>query len=90
MADNGDRNDATSQEIWNMLRELTASQRETARLIRELGESGAETDRRMQETDRQMQETDHRLRKLDDQPGRLPAPHLRPQRSARRLIHAPD
>ena len=66
MADNGDRNDTTPQEIWSMLRELTASQRETARLIRELRESGAETDRRMQETDRQMQETDRRLRKLDD------------------------
>lgn len=59
MADNGDRNDATPQEIWTMLRELTASQRETARLIRELRESGAETGRQMKETDR-------RLRKLDD------------------------
>ena len=59
MADNGDRNDATPQEIWSMLRELTASQRETARLIRELRESGTETDRQMRETDR-------RLRKLDD------------------------
>ena len=60
-----------------MLRELTASQRETARLIRELRESGTETDRQMRETrralresgaetDRQMRETDRRLRKLDD------------------------
>ncbi len=59
MADNGDRNDATPQEIWSMLPELTASQRETARLIRELRESGAETGSQMKETDR-------RLRKLDD------------------------
>ena len=77
MAADGDRNDATPQEIWNMLRELTASQRETARLIRELRESGAEADRDMQETrralresgaetDRRLQETDRRMRKLDD------------------------
>ena len=44
---NGHHNPATPQEIWEMLREITAGQQET--------------DRRMQETDRQMQETDRRL-----------------------------
>ena len=52
MDDNGQRNDATPQEVWAILRELSASQRET--------------DRRMQETDRQMRETDRRLHKLDE------------------------
>ena len=55
MADDGDRNDATPQEIWGMLRELTASQRETDRQMREtrraLRESGAETDRRLRKLD---------------------------------------
>ncbi len=59
MADNGHSNDATPQEIWSILRELAASQRETDRRMQE-------TDRRMQETDRRMQETDRRLNKLDD------------------------
>ena len=44
MADNGDRDDATPQEIWSMLRELTASQRETARQMKE-------TDRRLRKLD---------------------------------------
>ena len=53
MADhNGQREPATPEEVWSILREVAKSQQET--------------DRRMQETDRQMQETDRRLRKLDD------------------------
>ena len=53
MADhNGQREPATPEEVWSILREVAKSQRET--------------DRRMQETDRRMQETDRRLRKLDD------------------------
>ena len=63
MADDEDRNDANPHEIWGMLRELAASQRETDRQMREtrraLRESGAKTDHQMQETDR-------RLRKFDD------------------------
>ncbi len=44
MADHdGNRESATPQEVWNILRELSESQ--------------TETDRRMQETDRRMQET---------------------------------
>ena len=57
------RGPATPQEIWNILREVSDSQRETDRRMQE-------TDRRMQETDqllkRQGQETDRRLRKLDE------------------------
>lgn len=47
----------TADEVWQLLRELVASQKET--------------DRRMQETDRQMQETDRRMqqsrREVDQQ-----------------------
>ena len=53
---NEPRPPATPQEIWNILREVSESQKETGR--------------RMQETDRllkrQGRETDRRLRKLDD------------------------
>ena len=57
MADrDGQREPATPQEIWNILRSVSESQKET--------------DRRLQETDRlitrQAQETDRRMRKLDD------------------------
>ena len=64
MADqNGHRNPATPEEIWNLLREAAESRKETDQVLKRLGE---ETDRRMQETDRRMRETDLRLRKLDE------------------------
>ncbi len=44
---NGHRDPATPEEIWEILREISAAQQET--------------ERRMQETDRQMQATDRRL-----------------------------
>ena len=66
------RQPATPEEIWAILREVSESQKDTDRLIRETVQAGKETDRRMeetdrqmQETDRQMQETDRRLKKLD-------------------------
>ena len=46
---NGHRQPATPQEIWEILREVAATQQET--------------DRRMQETDRRFQETDRLLRR---------------------------
>ncbi len=49
---NGHREPATPEEIWNILREVAESQKET--------------DRRMQETDLRLKETDLRLRKLDE------------------------
>ena len=51
---NGHRDPATPQEIWEILREVSAVQQETARRMQE-------TDRRMQETDRLMQETGRRM-----------------------------
>ena len=59
MADTAQQEPATPQEIWNILREVSAVQQETARRMQE-------TDRRMQETDRQMQENARRIRELNE------------------------
>ena len=55
---NEHREPATPQEIWEILREVSAMQQETARRMQE-------TDRRQQDTDRQMQDTDQRLQETD-------------------------
>ena len=51
MSEATQRQPATPEEVWAILREVSVSQRET--------------DRRMQETDRQMKETDRKLRRLE-------------------------
>ena len=60
---NGQREPATPQEIWEILREVSAVQQETARRMQE-------TDRRMQETDqlieRQARAADRRMATLDE------------------------
>ena len=78
MADqDGHRDPATPEEIWNILREAAEIRKETDQVLKRLGQETdrrtqetdrrmQETDRRMQATDRQMQETDLRLRKLDE------------------------
>ena len=68
MADqNGHRDPATPEEIWNILRELAQGRKETDRQMQE-------TDRRMQrqkaETDRQMQETRAFLERLGEETDR--------------------
>ena len=63
MADqNGHRDPATPEEIWNILREAAENRKETDRVLKRLGE---ETDRQMQENDRRMQETDRRTQEND-------------------------
>ncbi|NEQ96259.1 MAG: DUF3782 domain-containing protein [Cyanothece sp. SIO2G6] len=64
---------ATSEEVWQLLRELVQSQQETDRRMQETDRRMQETDRRMQETDRRMQETDRQLRELGKQIGGLGA-----------------
>ena len=59
MSETTHRHPATPDEVWEILREVSVSQRETDRRMQE-------TDRRMQETDRRMQETDRKLRTLED------------------------
>ena len=61
---NEHREPATPQEIWAILREVSAMQQETARRMQE---TDRRTARRMQETDRQMQETDRRQQETDRQ-----------------------
>ena len=60
---NGHHDPATPQEIWEMLREISAAQQETDRQMQE-------TDRRLQETDqlltRQARAADRRMAKLDE------------------------
>jgi hypothetical protein len=60
---NGHRNPATPQEIWEILREITAGQQETDRRMRE-------TDRRLQATDelitRQTRAANRRMAELDN------------------------
>ena len=60
MAANG-REDVTPQDVWAVLHELSASQRDTDRRMQETDRRMQETDRRMQETDRLMQETGRRM-----------------------------
>ena len=54
----------TSDEVWQLLRELIQSQQETDRKFQE-------TDRKFQETDRQIKETDHQIKELGKQIGGL-------------------
>ena len=63
---NGQRNPATPQEIWEILREISAAQQEAERRMQATDRQMQETDRRQQETDRQMQETDRRLQATDE------------------------
>ena len=72
MADqNGHRDPATPEEIWNILREVAERQRETGRVVQRLGEETdrlrQKTDRQVQETDRQVQETRREMQKTDRQ-----------------------
>ena len=60
---NGQREPATPQEIWEILREVSAVQQETARRMQETDRRMQETDRRMLETDRRMLETDQLLKR---------------------------
>ena len=61
--------EATPQEIWNILKgvsekqdQLVLSQQETDRQLKETDRQLKETDRQLKETDRQLKETDQRLR----------------------------
>ncbi len=71
---NGHRQPATPQEIWEILREIAATQQETDRRMQEtdrrfqetdqlLKQQARDADRRAQETDRRFQETDRLLRR---------------------------
>ena len=67
---NPHRDPATPQEIWEILREISAAQQETDRRQQETDRQMQETDRRQQETDqlltRQARAADRRMDKLDE------------------------
>ena len=58
MKKNTDIQPATPESVWVILRELAESQADTDRRMQETDRQMQETDRRMQDTDRRMQETD--------------------------------
>ncbi len=59
----------TADDVWRLLAELTAAQKETERFLKEQAQeaekSRQETDRKFQETDRRFQETDRRFQETD-------------------------
>ena len=67
---NGHRDPATPQEIWEILREVSAAQQETERRLQETDRQMQETDRRLQETGelitRQARAAERRMDKLDE------------------------
>ena len=67
---NGHREPATPEEIWNILREVAESQKETDRRMQQTDRQMQETrqllERQGRETDLRLKETDLRLRKLDE------------------------
>ena len=69
MADqNGPRDPATPEEIWNILRKAAEIRNGPTRCCSGSARrptAGQENDRRMQETDRQMQETDRQMQETD-------------------------
>ena len=62
-----------ADDVWRILRELAASQKETDRRMQETDRRMQETDQRMQETDRQIKETSRSVKELGKQIGGLGA-----------------
>jgi hypothetical protein len=60
--ENTDKTSATPDSVWEALRELIASQKETNKQMKE-------TDERQKETDKQMKETDHQIKELKEMIG---------------------
>ena len=54
--ENTDKTSATPDSVWEALRELIASQKETNKQMKETDERQKETDKQMKETDRQIKE----------------------------------
>jgi hypothetical protein len=65
----------TAEDVWQLLAELVATQKETERSLKEterlLKEQSQETERRFQETDRQIQETSKEVKRVSQQIGAL-------------------
>jgi hypothetical protein len=62
---------APAEEIWAILRDVAASQKETDRKFQDTDRRFQDTDRKFQDTDRKFQETDRKLKEVVDSIGRL-------------------
>jgi hypothetical protein len=63
----------TADDVWQLLAELTAAQKETDIQLKETGKQLKETGKQLKETDKQLKETDKQLKETDKQIGGLGA-----------------
>ena len=63
----------TSEDVWRLLAELTAAQKETDKQLKEVSQQQKENAQQIKETDRQQQKTDKQLKELGKQIGGLGA-----------------
>jgi hypothetical protein len=63
----------TADDVWQLLAELTAAQKETDIQLKETGKQLKETGKQLKETDKQLKETDKQLKELGKQIGGLGA-----------------
>jgi hypothetical protein len=56
---------ATAEEVWSLLREVVASQKDTDRKFQDTDQKFQDTDRKFQDTDRKFQETDRKFQETD-------------------------
>jgi len=55
----------TAEEVWTLLREVVASQKDTERKFQETDRKFQDTDRKFQDTDRKFQDTDRKFQETD-------------------------
>ncbi|MDB9406384.1 DUF3782 domain-containing protein [Microcystis sp. CS-574] len=63
----------TSEDVWRLLAELTAAQKETDKQLKEVSQQQKETDRQQKENAQQQKKTDKQLKELGQQIGGLGA-----------------
>ena len=71
MSTNQQKNLATPEEIWKILREVSESQKETDKLLKELSQEQKKTDQQIKKTDQQINKTDQQMKKTDQRLNRL-------------------
>ena len=62
---------STAEEVWSLLREVVAAQKDTDRKFQDTDRKILDTNRKFQETDRKFQETDRKLKEVLSSLGRL-------------------
>ena len=64
MSTNQQKNSATPEEIWKILREVSEGHKETDKLLKEISQEQKKTDQQIKETNQQMKKTDQKLEKM--------------------------